>query len=131
MAELGQILKSKRENLGMTLHEIADKTGIQGDTLRSIENNDFKSVASSKYVKGFIHKYASAVNIDGNRLIEQHRDELPRTKYSAEKALEKFSNDKTVPTYRKNNKDIYQLSALVSSFVIITAVIWVIMALVF
>ena len=81
MKTIGEVLKSRRERLGMTLSELEQRTQLKRQTLIHIENNDFNELAKSDYTEGFIRKYAKVVNIEPNQLIEAHQDEIPETQY--------------------------------------------------
>ena len=69
---IGEVLKSRRERLGMTLNELEQRTQLKRHTLEQIENNEFNQLPNSNYTEGFIRKYASVVNIEPNHLIEVH-----------------------------------------------------------
>ena len=63
MKTIGEVLKSRRERLGMTLSELEQRTQLKRQTLIHIENNDFNELAKSDYTEGFIRKYAKVVNL--------------------------------------------------------------------
>ena len=56
MKTIGEVLKSRRERLGMTLSELEQRTQLKRQTLIHIENNDFNELAKSDYTEGFIRK---------------------------------------------------------------------------
>jgi len=70
---LGEILRSKREEMNLSIPEAALRTKIREDFITSIENGETGSIPPS-YHDLFVKKYASFLNV-----------ELPREKAAAEK----------------------------------------------
>ena len=79
MKNIGEILRNKREQLGMTLVELEEKTKIQRQFLVMIEKNDFENLPNPDYTRGFITKYASSINMSPKELIDKHQSELPKS----------------------------------------------------
>ncbi|MEB6242017.1 helix-turn-helix domain-containing protein [Staphylococcus gallinarum] len=128
MNSIGQTLKGRRERLGMTLNELESRTQIKRKTLTLIENNDFASLKNQNYAEGFIIKYAKAVNIDSDQLIEAHKEEIPNADHDLDQVIAAFSGEHK-PTYRSKDKEPLQLAVVVSFIVIITAILWVLAVL--
>lgn len=125
MNTIGQTLKGRRERLGMTLNELEGKTHIKRETLKLIENNDFNGLKKADYAEGFIIKYAKAVNIDSDQLIESHRDEIPNRRNSdINEAIHAFSNGEA-PSYRRKDKEPLQLVVVISTVILITILLWI------
>ena len=131
MSTLGQVLKGKRERLGMTLAELEARTKIRRETLILLERDDFKSLTQSNYTEGFVIKYAQAVNLDARQLIQSHRDELPNTAVEMNALIEAFSDEDTLPDYKTKDKEALQLSVLLVGFIFITGFIWTLLVLIF
>ncbi|WP_251516584.1 MULTISPECIES: helix-turn-helix domain-containing protein [Staphylococcus] len=130
MKSIGQTLKSNRESLGMTLYELESRTQIKRSTLTLIEQNQFSSLTNENYAEGFIKKYANAVNVDANQLIDSHRDEIPDSNHKLDRTLSAFSKDEK-PTYRSKDNEPWQLAITMSFVVIITVILWIIAVLLF
>lgn len=128
LKQIGEVLKTKRERLGMTLNELEKRTHIQRETLVHIEKNDFTSLNNANYVPGLIMKYAHAVNTDGKQLLKSHEAELPDTQKDVQQALVQLNDDKMV-AYRNEDNDIKQLSLIIGAFVIVTIVLWAILTI--
>ena len=91
MKNIGEILRNKREQLGMTLVELEEKTKIQRQFLVMIEKNDFENLPNPDYTRGFITKYASSINMSPKELIDKHQSELPKSAPSAKEAFRQLT----------------------------------------
>jgi transcriptional regulator with XRE-family HTH domain len=83
---LGQRFRSAREEKGLDIRTIAEKTRIPASTLASIEQDDFSSVPNGGYGRGIIRYFAKEVGLDESealRLFErQSGREVSRTALS-------------------------------------------------
>lgn len=76
MNEIGQKLKLKREENGVSLEEAASDLKMRASQLESIEEGrkeDFKDVFSLKY---FIRDYAKYLGLDGEALLDEFNEYL-------------------------------------------------------
>lgn len=130
MKKVGEVLKGRRERLGMTLHELESRTEIKRQILQAIEANDFSRLNNSNYAEGLITKYANAVNMDAKQLINTHREEIPNYDNSIHQSISAFQQHAS-PTYRSHSKESWQLLTFTSAIVIITALLWFIAVILF
>lgn len=100
--DIGARLKEARESKGLSLEEIQQTTKIQKRYLNAIENNDFKTLPGKFYTRAFIREYASAVGLNPEEVMEEHKNELPSyedeeiIKYSrAQRAKQQSTKTKT------------------------------------
>ncbi len=70
MAEIGEKLRQKREELGYDYDYIYQKTKIHPKILKALEEEDFEYFSSEVYLKSFLKKYAQFLNLDFNSLIK-------------------------------------------------------------
>ncbi|MFH1504610.1 MAG: RodZ domain-containing protein [Candidatus Omnitrophota bacterium] len=63
-------LKEKRANLGYSLEETVEKTKLHPSVIRDIESGDLSNI-NSAYLKGFMRIYASFLEIDMGRALEE------------------------------------------------------------
>ncbi|SEP59417.1 helix-turn-helix domain-containing protein [Piscibacillus halophilus] len=75
--QLGEKLKEAREEQGLSLDHIQKETKIQKRYLESLEKNDWSVLPGQFYVRAFVREYAEAVGLDGDALLEEHKEELP------------------------------------------------------
>lgn len=60
----GPMLRRIREYKNISIHEIADMTKVSKSYLYAIEEEDFKKLPASVYVRGFIVQYAKILKLD-------------------------------------------------------------------
>lgn len=84
MKEIGEYLRKTREEKGISLNEVQEKTKIRLRYLEAIEEGNLDVIPGEVYCRGFIVNYANAIGIDGNHLLEEYA----ATKKEEEKQLQ-------------------------------------------
>lgn len=67
--EIGLYLKTKREELELTLSQAALDVKISPDFLKAIEAGDFNKFPGQVYAIGFVRTYASYLGLDANFVV--------------------------------------------------------------
>ena len=62
--DLGSELRHAREQLGLSIGDIAERTKIRAATLHAIENDDFERLPPPIFTRGFLKTYAREVGLD-------------------------------------------------------------------
>lgn len=62
---IGELLRTARKNQNVTLEEVANKTKININILRSLERDDLESLPNKTYVKGFVKNCAKTLGLEG------------------------------------------------------------------
>ena len=62
--EAGTILKNKRESLGLTQKQIADRLKLRITVIQKIEENQFESDLVATFTRGYLRSYAKCVSVD-------------------------------------------------------------------
>ncbi len=62
--EAGTILKLKREELGLSQKQIADRLRLRVTIIENIENNQFASEQVATFTRGYLRSYAKAVGVE-------------------------------------------------------------------
>jgi len=75
MATVGEILKQKRQEQNLTLHDVSEVTKISTNFLDAIENNAFKKLPRGVFPKMFIRAYARHLDLDDDRLIQLYYEQ--------------------------------------------------------
>lgn len=69
---IGEVLRLARINQGLSLEELHRKTDIQLDLLEAMESDDFDKLPSTFYAHSFLRKYAWAVELDENIVLDAY-----------------------------------------------------------
>jgi len=60
----GTVLRAKRESLGWSQQEIADRLRLRIAVIENIEHNDFKSDQVATFTRGYLRSYAKVVGLN-------------------------------------------------------------------
>ncbi|MCG9621612.1 cytoskeleton protein RodZ [Vibrio diabolicus] len=78
--EAGTLLKNKRESLGMSQKQVADRLRLRVSVIEDIENNRFESQQVATFTRGYLRSYAKFVGLDEKMVLtalEQTADVQP------------------------------------------------------
>ncbi len=64
MLGIGEELKNKREEKGLSIYDVENQTKIKASFIEAIENENFDKIPGRVYVKGFIKNYAKFLDLD-------------------------------------------------------------------
>jgi cytoskeletal protein RodZ len=86
MFEIGATLREARERRQLTYDQVEAETKIRAKYIRALEEEEFDSLPSGTYVRGFLRAYASYLGLDGRLFVDEyasrfgtrHDDELFR-----------------------------------------------------
>lgn len=68
--QIGAALQEAREEVHLSLDDVADKTLIQPRLLRAIESGKRDQLPEPVYIQGFIKRYADVLGLDGNQFAQ-------------------------------------------------------------
>lgn len=74
MKDIGNIFKEKREEIGVKLEEAASDLDITGAQLENLEDGNINAFKDIFFLKELIKKYATYLNVDGEKMIEEFND---------------------------------------------------------
>ena len=72
---LGEYLAEVRGDLGLTLEEVSQKTGVYEKFIHYIETGKYHLLPPGVYVLGFLKKLADVYKISADALLDQYRKE--------------------------------------------------------
>lgn len=72
LIQLGSIIKKRREERGISLKEVENATSIRFGYLQAIEEGHLGKLISPIYAQGFISKYAVFLEMDPEKLLQDH-----------------------------------------------------------
>lgn len=114
MGSLGEQLKQIREEAGLTLEDLSEKTKIQLKYLERLENEEFGKLPKLVYVRGFIQKWASACNAEPEQLMLQF--------YRENQALLNRANEENALASLSTPSFIITSRHIISSLVLVAAI---------
>jgi len=115
---VGEILRNKREEIGLSLDEITEKLNLDSNLIELLENNDFEKFKVETYLKGYLRAYAKLLGIDGDRIIKLYKESNP------EKEPEILPDVK--PKNQKNSSDrsVKLFSYIIGLSIALSMLIW-------
>lgn len=85
---VGAILREARNRRNVELSEVETATRIRLRYLRAIEDEEWDVLPGGFYTRGFIRTYASFLGLDGERLVEDYRENVEKWSRPAAEQVE-------------------------------------------
>lgn len=129
--QIGKKLRDARQAKGYTLDDLQQLTKIQKRYLIAIEDEKFDELPGDFYVRAFIKQYADTVGLDGNELLKEFNEQLPKAKteeYSdhISQAVETRANRRKTVSQGVSKVRQYMPTIIIACvIVIVLATIWV------
>jgi cytoskeleton protein RodZ len=99
---LGQLLKSKRSELGRSLEQISAATKIHTKILSALEEDQYSELPARTFTRGFIVTYTKALKLDSEQVLKEYHDFLES------KFAERHDRDKGHQGYVFEGKELEQ-----------------------
>ncbi len=124
--ELGEKLKDAREQSGLSLYDVQEKTKIQKRYLEAIEEGNFTILPGSFYTRAFIREFALVVGLNPDVLLEEHAADLPTTKEEDFERLSRVQKHSKPGNSSKNSAIFSVIPKILTAALIIgiIAVVW-------
>jgi len=123
---IGEKLRQKRTELGLTLQEVEEQTKIRIFYLEAIEAEDYKSLPGKVYILGFLRSYCKLLKIDPNEIIKEFNETWVDTEVDTEAistSLKETSlKEKRVPKINFNYNKLLRFSVLILAVLVLLAV---------
>lgn len=74
MLTVGEELRRKREEKGLSIKDVVDGTYIQAKFIIALECNDYSVFPAEVYAKGFLKNYAELLGLDAQQLLEVYKN---------------------------------------------------------
>lgn len=101
----GALLKKRREEMGLSFEQVAQTTKIRPHILQALEEEDWDTLPSSAFVRGFIRSYARSLGLNENVVANAYR--------GISENIEAPTGAGIKPARRKKGKVLYIFSALI------------------
>lgn len=124
--DIGARLKEARLEKGLSLDSLQETTKIQKRYLIAIEEGNFHILPGKFYARAFIKEYANAVGLDPDELMEEHKEEVPKTEEQEEN--EKIEYSRMERSRRESRAKTSMFSKYFPTVVTVFAVIGVLFA---
>ncbi|MDP5254092.1 MULTISPECIES: cytoskeleton protein RodZ [unclassified Vibrio] len=69
-ADTGILLRQKRESLGLTKQQVADRLRLRVTVIEQIEANHYESQKVATFIRGYVRNYARLVGLDENQVLD-------------------------------------------------------------
>lgn len=83
MAELGEMIRKRRDELGLTLDDLQARTKIRGKYLEAIEAGEYQVIPGEVYLRGFIRSIASELEMDADKALRTYQQDTGKVKDAA------------------------------------------------
>ncbi len=74
---VGALLRDERQRKGLDFAQVSELTRIQPHILQALESEDWPSLPSPIFVKGFVRSYAHAVGLDAGEIVALYQKTAP------------------------------------------------------
>jgi len=74
---VGALLRDERQRKGLDFAQVSELTRIQPHILQALESEDWPSLPSPIFVKGFVRSYAHAVGLDEGEIVALYQKTAP------------------------------------------------------
>lgn len=126
MNEIGDKLKEARQAKGYTLDDLQQMTKIQKRYLIAVEEGNLEVLPGNFYARAFIKQYADSVGLNGEELIKEHMDALPKV---SETTYSKGVDSKQTRSKTKNSGFLATIQDSLPTILIVLLVIAIIFAI--
>ncbi len=77
---LGEYLRGKREQAGLSLKDVSSETMIRLEYLKALESEDFGKIPGEVYIYGYIKGYLRLLSVDPSEALAIYNEErIPQT----------------------------------------------------
>ncbi len=97
---IGQVFRQARERLGIDIKQAADAIHLKDAVIQALETDDFDSLPSQVFVRGYIRSYAKLLDIDERPLLAIHSQFLPEQNLTPEAVSVEIKKPRPGLTYK-------------------------------
>lgn len=110
----GALLKDEREKKGLSHEQVSQITRLRRHILEALENEDWRNLPPSVFVKGFIRSYAKALGLDEKKFLDLYERNAPLETESPTPIIEP----------RKSKRGLFFILVLLLGVIGITLYLW-------
>ncbi|MFD2628454.1 helix-turn-helix domain-containing protein [Oceanobacillus kapialis] len=117
--EIGVRLKEAREAKNISLESLQESTKIQKRYLVAIEEGNMKVLPGKFYARAFIKEYANAVGLDPDELLEEYKEEVPKTEEQEEVQYTRMQRTRRSANTEKSSSNSSLLPTIITIILVI------------
>ena len=114
----GEVLRKKRENIGLSIDHIANQLNLDPKLIELLEKNDYEKFNIETYLKGYLRAYAKVLDLDDDMVVNLYKESNP------EKTPEILPNVK--PKVQRNGTDrsVKLFSYIIGITIALSILVW-------
>lgn len=135
MKEIGEALKEARENIGLTIEEVADDLKLRPSQIQNIESGNIDAFKDVFYLKYFIRDYSKYLGLSYEDMIDEFNeylfdytskislDDIKKAKKKVEKKEKKqkrIASPYTIERRKKINLKVVLIILLILLFLLVS-----------
>ena len=97
---LGEFLRGARENAGLSVDDLAERTSIRAGLIKEMENNKFIHCGGDTYARGHLRNIAPLISANAQELVDLYNEEHSTDSRKIHEMLVE-NNVTKIPTERK------------------------------
>lgn len=134
MKEIGEALKEARENIGLSIEEVASDLKLRPSQIENIESGNLEAFKDVFYLKYFIRDYSKYLGLSYEDMIDEFNeylfdytskislDDIKKAKKKVEKKEKRIASPYTIERRYNNNTKKYVLISILAIFLIVLLV---------
>lgn len=124
MGKLGETLKARRMELGLSLEQAQEATRIRAKILEHIEAGDYNRLPNPGYVRGYISSYARFLELDSIPLLNMYKAETGAGSEHPRRLNLPQSDEAVVPTGEQHAVPWRAAVAIALAVIVLSLAIW-------
>ncbi len=110
MKELGSRLRLAREELGISIEELASATRIEPKYLFAMERGNFEVFPGPTYIRSYLRTYAIYVNLDPRQVIQFYQKQNQAQTQAVGETLSRTARMQKVTAQQQQEKELSSIS---------------------
>ena len=115
---VGNVLRKKREVIGLSIDNIANQLNLDPKLIESLEKNDYVKFNIETYIKGYLRAYAKVLDLDGDTIINLYKESNP------EKTPEILPNVKPKSQRNSGDKSVKLFFYIIALTIALSILVW-------
>ena len=114
----GEVLRKKREDIGLSIDHIANKLNLDSKLIELLEKNDYEKFNIETYLRGYLRAYAKVLDLDGDMIINLYKESNP------EKTPEILPDVKPKIQRNSADKSVKLFSYIIGLTIVLSILVW-------